>query len=241
MNSEEVQIIYEDEFILAVNKPAGLVVHSDGRTDEKTLSDWVIENRKDMVSVGEPFTLPNGETIERPGVVHRIDRDTSGVIVLAKTDDSFEFLKQQFQNRTVEKKYNAFVYGKLKERSGIIDFPIGRSTSDFRLWVAGKNVRGVTREALTRYEVLKENEEASFLEVIPKTGRTHQIRVHMKAINHPVVCDARYAPKQLCILGFTRLALHARQISIIVPSGVGMTLEAPFPDDFLQALTELEA
>ena len=236
MESLEPTIIYEDDAILAINKPVGLVVHSDGRTDEFTVTDWVREKYPLMSAVGEPFMLKNGETINRFGIVHRIDRDTSGVLLLAKNQESFEVLKEQFQERTVIKQYNAFVYGTPKEVKGRIELPIGRSTRDFRLWTAGANVRGHTREAVTEYEVLLNNGEASFLAITPKTGRTHQIRVHLKALGHPVVCDKRYAPERSCILGFLRIALHARSILLRAPSGSTLTIEAPLPFDFENAL-----
>lgn len=235
----KVDIIYEDADMVAVNKPAGLVVHSDGRTKEETLVDWALQKWPEIVGVGESLTLQSGEVIERPGVVHRIDRETSGVLVLAKNQEAHAFLKEQFQGRMVSKLYNAFVYGTPKDKKGTVDLPIGRSTKDFRLWTAGENLRNNAREAVTEYKVVQEGEEASFLELRPQTGRTHQIRVHMKALGHPVVCDKRYAPKRACLLGFQRLALHARSISLSMPSGVSVTLEAPLPEDFEEALKQL--
>jgi len=236
-----IEIIYEDEAILALNKPAGLVVHSDGRTKEPSLVDWVSLNYPDILNVGEPQKLANGEMVKRPGVVHRLDRETSGVITLAKNNKAFDFLKKQFQDRSVSKLYNAFIYGNPKEKQGTIDIPIGRSQSDFRLWVADDRARGTLREAVTEYKVIKEGEDVSFIELRPKTGRTHQIRVHMKAINHPVVCDKRYAPKRPCVLGFERLALHSRSIELNTPKGILMTIEADLPSDFLDALEQLNS
>ncbi len=233
------EIIYEDDDVLAINKPSGLVVHSDGRTEERTLADWVLENRPLMRDVGEPLVLHGGKEVQRPGVVHRLDRETSGVIVLAKNADSFSFFKEQFQNRSVKKRYSAFVYGKLKEKKGTITLPIGKSCSDFRLFSAEYGARGEMREAVTEYEMLEEGKQASFLDVFPKTGRTHQIRVHFKALGHPIVCDSRYATKRPCILGFKRLALHAHSIAIKTPSGVLVTLEAPLPEEFVNGLKEL--
>lgn len=237
--TKDITILYEDKDILAINKPAGLVVHSDGRTQEKTLTDWIISRYPDLLSVGEPQKLQNGAVVTRPGVVHRLDRETSGVVVLAKNQTSFESLKKQFQEHTVKKVYSAFVYGCIKQKQGIIDIPIGRSKSDFRLWLADARARGHQREAITEYQVLEEGVNASFIEVLPKTGRTHQIRVHMKAINHPVVCDKRYAPKRSCILGLNRLALHARLISVRTYSGSLVVIEAPLPEDFSRALKRL--
>ncbi len=236
---KNITILYEDEDILALNKPAGLMVHSDGRTKEETLADWVIFNYPDLRFVGETQKLQDGSELERPGIVHRLDRETSGVVVLAKNQVSFISLKKQFQKHTIKKTYSAFVYGHLKQKQGVVDLPIGRSRRDFRLWLADIHARGHQREAVTEYRVLEEVLGASFIELSPKTGRTHQIRVHMKAVSHPVVCDKRYAPKNPCILGFDRLALHARLISLNTPSGVIIVIEAPFPTDFLRALKML--
>ncbi len=223
----KIEILYEDENIVAINKPTGLVVHSDGRTNEPTVVDWILENYPEIKYVGE-----NMGGIERPGIVHRLDRDTSGVLIIAKNQESFEHLKEQFKERLVEKKYNAFVYGKLKEKEGIIDRPIGRSASDFRKKSAQRGAKGELREAITEYKVLNENDDVSFLEVKPKTGRTHQIRVHFKAIHHPIVCDSIYAPKGECLLGLNRLALHASSVSLDLIDGNKISIDTPLPEEF---------
>lgn len=258
----EIKILYEDEYILALDKPSGLLVHADGRTKEATLVDWINENYPDLKEVGEPQTLQNGEVIKRPGIVHRLDKDTSGVIIVTKTKESHEFLKEQFQNRKVEKIYNAVVVGKFlpDKTEGVIDKPIGRSASDFRKWSAEYGAKGELREAVTEYKVLaqsnntpalradpsyikrgkdkKEIEEFAYLEVKPKTGRTHQIRVHLKAISHPVVCDNLYGNNK-CVpekcLGFDRLALHAFSIKLRLPDNTQITIESPLPKEFEEA------
>src|SRR6185369_6890689 len=179
----EIPILYEDKDILAVNKPAGLVVHPDGKSKGPFLTDWVLEKYPKTKGVGEPIETKDYGVIERPGIVHRLDRDTSGVILIAKTKRGHEVLKEQFQNRTIIKKYLTFVYGEVKEQFGIINRPIGRSPSDFRKWSATRGARGELREAETWYTLIFYRSGYSFLEVEPKTGRTHQIRVHFKAIN----------------------------------------------------------
>jgi 23S rRNA pseudouridine1911/1915/1917 synthase len=236
----DIPIIYEDEHVIAVNKPTGLVVHSDGRTKEPTLADWVHEKYPHMRDVGEPLVLATGEHIARPGIVHRLDRDTSGVLVIAKDQPTFLFLKKQFQDRDTEKIYRAFVYGNMKEEKGVIDLPIGKSKKDFRQRLAGTHARGTLRSAITEYKVLERSTDAAYLEVYPKTGRTHQIRVHLKAIQHPVIHDTLYAPNRPGILGFERLALHALKISVALPSGARATFEAPLPPDFEQAAEKLK-
>jgi len=235
---KEIQIIYENKDIVAVNKPAGLVVHSDGRTKEPTLSDWVLEHYPETKNVGESIELSDGSEILKHGIVHRLDRETSGVILIAKNQDAFLFLKRQFQDRKIKKVYRAIVHGSFKEGRGTVDKPIGKSKKDFRRWaVAG--TRGILREAVTEYKALCGVKDFSYVEVYPKTGRTHQIRVHMKAIQHPVVCDRLYAPNKECELGMERVALHALSIDFFIRGGVEIKLEAPLPEDFKGALVKI--
>ena len=236
-------ILYEDNDILVINKPAGLVVHPDGRTKEPSVSEWFAAHYPDSKDVGESIpartTLRSGgEVIERAGVVHRIDRDTSGILLLAKTKEGHQCLKEQFMNREVEKAYHAFVYGDVKDDRGMINLPITRSSGDFRKWSAQRGGRGEEREAITYFEVLKRSPDKSFtlVEAKPKTGRTHQIRVHFQAVHHPVVADHLYAPSKPKLLGFERLALHARKIAFKNLKGEKVTVEAPYPVDFKAAL-----
>lgn len=239
----EVPILYEDDEVLAVNKPAGLVVHPDGRTKEPTLAELLLEKYPGIRGVGETIPLTKGGVIEKWGIVHRIDRDTSGVLLIAKTNEAFQNLKSQFQERTIKKSYRTIAQGTFKETSGTIDKPIGRSTSDFRKWSAEYGARGDLREALTDYKVLGVGDaggvKLSYLEVNPHTGRTHQIRVHLKAVGHPILCDSLYAPKGPILLGFDRIALHAFSVVFRSLDGVEHRVLAPLPEDFKQALAEL--
>jgi len=230
-----ISIVYEDEDVLAVNKPSGLMTHPDGRNESRTLSDWAVEYSPEIRGVGEPLKLSNGSLIERHGIVHRLDRETSGIILLAKHQKAFEYLKIEFQERRIQKTYYAFVHGILPEPQGSITLPIGKSRSKFPLWSAERGARGMMRDAITAYRVIESSKEFSFVEVLPKTGRTHQIRVHFKAIQHPIVCDKLYAPKRPCALGFKRLALHALSLEFTLPSGVRVKLETAPPSDFLKA------
>jgi len=232
----KVKILFEDEDVLVINKPVGLVVHADGKTEELNLCDWILKNYPKLEDVGEPLVLKEGTEIKRPGIVHRLDRETSGVLIIAKNQKSFLFLKEQFKNRKIKKIYNSFVWGEMKEEKGEINRPIGRSRKDFRLWSAQRGTRGKLREAITEYKVLKKNKDFSFLEINLKTGRTHQIRVHMKAVNHPVVGDKLYAPKRDFALGFERVALHAFSVSFILPKGDEIEVKAQLSDDFQKAL-----
>lgn len=215
------------------------MVHPDGRSEEPTLSDWVLAHYPALKGVGEPLVLSSGEKIERHGIVHRIDRETSGALVLCKDQETFLYVKSLFQERHVTKVYNAFVWGAFKEKEGIVDLPIGRSRKDFRRRSARRDAKGIMREAQTRYRVLEENGVFSYLELKPETGRTHQIRVHMSAIDHPLVCDRLYAPKRPCKLGFARAALHARSIAFSLENGEKVFAEAPLPADFEEGLSRL--
>lgn len=237
-------IIFENNNLLIVNKPAGMLVHGDGKSTEATVADWILEHYPALRDVGEPMTVQGtGGTIVpviRPGIVHRLDKDTSGCLVIAKNQASFLQLKAQFQDHTIKKTYHAFVYGSVPKDAGRIDAPIGRSVNDFRRYTASRGKRGTVREAVTLYTTLGRfvvhSEPCSFMALSPLSGRTHQLRVHMQFLHHPIVSDSLYAPKKSPALGFTRQALHARSIALTDVDGAGITATAPYPDDFLQAL-----
>lgn len=229
-------IIYEDADLVVINKPSGVMTHPDGHTTEETVSDWFAKKYPASATVGETQRLPSGVEIMRPGIVHRLDRDTSGVLVLAKTQEAHAALKEAFQTHEAHKTYLAFIYGVPKERAGTIDFAIGRSRKDFRLRSAQPKAKGTMRDALTRYELLSDIGTHALVKAMPETGRTHQIRVHFKAIHHPIVCDTLYAPNHPCDLGFSRLGLHAYELDLPLPSGERRTFTAPIPDDLAPAI-----
>ena len=223
----DLAVLYEDADLVAVLKPAGVLTH-----------------RPSIGSVDTPHTGQKTETAEDwfkerypagAGYVHRLDRDTSGVLVFAKNETAYEFLRKAFRDRAVRKTYLAITHGAPKEKKGIIDFDIGRSRKDFRLRSAQPKAKGRLREALTRYEVLGEADGCALLMVSPETGRTHQIRVHLKAIHHPVVGDVLYAPKHSPALGTTRLALHAYELELPLPKGGSAHIVAPIPPDLAPA------
>lgn len=230
-----IPILYEDADVVVVSKPAGIMTHPDGRTTGETISDWFAAHYKQSCDVGESMQLASGETIARPGIVHRLDAATSGVLVLAKTQTAHTFLKHAFQTHDVKKTYIAFVYGVPKPLDGTIDFPIGRSRKDFRLRSAQPKARGTLRDASTRYEVVGDIGTHALVKVFPETGRTHQIRAHFKAIHHPVVCDALYAPNHPCELGFNRLGLHSYQLNLPLLSGGRKEITAALPKDLAAA------
>lgn len=242
----QIPIISETNQYLVINKPAGVAVHGDGKSDQYTVADWLLETYPEIKDVGEPMEL-YGKKVFRPGIVHRLDKDTSGCLLIAKDQDTYLFFKKQFQEHTIEKIYHAFVYGSIKETDIVIDKPIGRSRDSVRKWATGNQARGELRDAYTSVKVLKrigvQDEKGStekgtytFVECRPKTGRTHQIRVHLKSLNHPIICDTLYAEKREKALGFERLALHARTLRFVDTDGTEITVDAVYPADFENAV-----
>jgi 23S rRNA pseudouridine1911/1915/1917 synthase len=216
-------------------------VHSDGRKAELTLADWVAGQWPETIEVGEPARLSDGREIARPGIVHRLDRDTSGVMVIALNQKSFLWLKRQFQDRKVEKTYRAIVQGWFAETEAekIINLPIGRSKSDPRVRVASRKAASTLREAMTLFRVLETLGDYSFIEANPKTGRTHQLRAHFKAQQHPIICDRLYGTGDICPAGLGRQALHAFRLKLALPDGALREFEAPLPADMAGALESL--
>ncbi len=253
MKKESIKILYEDTHVVALYKPAGLMVHSDGRSKEKTVVDFVIKKYPKSTHVGEVFVFEEKgakKEIPRPGIVHRLDKDTSGVLLVCKTEEAFRKLKAQFKNHTIKKVYRALVWGHVKQDTGVIDAPIARSKSDFRARTVpnyfDEDARGQEREAVTRYKVLdrlflknkKESLPITYLELHPLTGRTHQIRVHCKSMRHPIVDDSLYGPEGKPVL-LGRTALHALRITFVSPKEGKREVECPLPLDFETALAKL--
>lgn len=240
------EIIFENDDLVVINKPDGIMVHENGHTDEPTIVDWLLKHAPQANGVGEMQASQQGKVLERSGVVHRLDKETSGVLVLAKHQEAFVHLKAQFHDRLAKKEYRAFVYGAMKEQWGTINRPIGRSAKDFRLRSAQHGARGALRESVTHWERLASgiyNEETfSSLRLTPETGRTHQIRVHLQAIGRPVVGDMLYAKSEMkssSNLGFTRLALHAHALELELPDGVKQRFVAPLPTAFEEAAARI--
>jgi len=234
------EIIYEDEDILVISKPYGLLVHEDWTPSESpTVVEWFLDRVPQAHGIGEVTTKPDGSPLERSGVVHRLDRETSGVMVLAKTAEAHAHLKAQFHDRLVKKEYRAFVYGRLHDRWGTINRPIGRNPKDFKKRSAEHGAKGTLREALTYFERIGvgeyEGEAFSYVKLLPKTGRTHQLRVHLKAVDRPIVCDVLYADKKMPLsnnLGLNRLALHAHVLELSMLNGEKERFIATIPPEF---------
>lgn len=231
----DLSIIYQDNDIVVINKPAGVSVHKGIAEKGETIADWLAEKFPEIKKVGDEPEL-------RPGIVHRLDKDTSGVLIVARNQKSFESLKSLFKNKKIVKKYLALVEGNLKNEKGVIDLPIGRSKSDFRKKIAlSENLPDIAcREAVTEYQVLEKFPNYTLVEIYPKTGRTHQIRVHFKAIGYPIVCDSLYGGKRMtCPHGLKRHFLHANFLEFNLPSGSRVKLEADLPEDLAEVLERL--
>ncbi|MBI3990797.1 MAG: RluA family pseudouridine synthase [Candidatus Omnitrophica bacterium] len=219
------QILYEDSDIVVVNKPAGLVVHPGAGNPSGTLANALLYHCGVLAQSGSPL---------RPGIVHRLDKDTSGVMVAAKTDSAYLNLVGQFKNRKVEKVYFALVKGIVPLESGKIDVPVGRHTRD-RKKMSVATYSG--KPAFTTYQVKRKFENATLLELKLKTGRTHQIRVHLSYLGYPLLGDAKYGNREK----YKRHALHAGSLSFRHPStGEVMTFTAPLPDDLAILIDKLQ-
>ncbi|MBQ1826531.1 MAG: RluA family pseudouridine synthase [Erysipelotrichaceae bacterium] len=222
----DLDIRYEDQDIIVINKPKGLIVHPSASTTEHTLVEGVLYHCHDLSGI-------NG--IMRPGVVHRIDKDTTGLIVMAKNDEAHKFLSEQLADKTMNRKYYALVNGVIPHDQGTIDAPIGRNPVDRqKMAVTDKN----GKEAITRFFVLQRFKNHTLIRCELYTGRTHQIRVHMEYIGYPVVNDPKYAPRKL--RGDGQL-LHAYSLTFIHPrTKERMTIECERPQNFEDYLKKLQ-
>lgn len=247
VGSSEPVVLHETESVLVINKPVSWLVHEDGYSKVPTVVDWALKHAPEMSGVGEKTYAQDGKELNRSGVVHRLDRETSGVLVLAKTEDVYAWLKQHFKNRTIFKEYRAFVYGRIHDRWGTINRPIGRSQKDSRIRSAMPGAKSSLREAITDFERIGigeyEGEAFSYIKLMPKTGRTHQLRAHLRALDRPIVGDKLYADykmKDSNNLGFERLALHAHILEWELPSGNKERFIAPLPHIFELAAEKIE-
>lgn len=234
------QIVYEDGDIIVINKPAGLITHQKNITDKQpSVVDWVIENYPDLKNVGEPF-IASGAEVPRAGIVHRLDKETSGLLLIAKNETTFGYMKKQFQNHTIHKHYYALVFGRPKESSGVINAPLGRIGMKRTTQMTGKKLID-GKDSVTKYKTAKNFIKFTLLDVSPKTGRTHQIRVHLKSINCPIAGDTVYMPKGWQQpKGLTRLFLHAYKLEFTAPNGEALTIEADLPKDLQNVLSALQ-
>ncbi len=238
--SRPLSILYEDRDLVVIDKPAGLSVHPGAGTGRQgTLVNALLHHCRDLSGVGG---------IERPGIVHRLDRETTGVLVVAKNDAAHRSLAAQFKSRAVRKVYEALVWGRPRAPEGIVDAPIGRHPSAR----VKMTVRVGGRAARTRYRLVARLGPVSLIELHPETGRTHQLRVHMKWLHHPIVGDRVYGGARAAevreprarraLLGYAGLALHARRLGFMHPgTGAWREFEAPRPENLEELIETLHA
>lgn len=233
------KIIYAHDDFAVINKPPGISMHGGNRIAGPTLADYLMRQFPEIKKVGD-------DPLMRPGMVHRLDKDTSGVMIIARTQSAFEHLKHLFKSRRVEKTYLALVVGRISKKRGTIALKIGRlikkpalrGTEPFDAAHGRPRIKN-EREARTEYRVLEYLPGFTLLAMMPKTGRTHQIRVHCAALGNPVAGDRIYGKKIAPPAGLHRQFLHAASISFSYPEGRRWRFEASLPDDLAKVLTAL--
>ncbi|MFK4791915.1 RluA family pseudouridine synthase [Sphingobium sp. ZW T5_29] len=229
-------IVYEDADLIVIDKPAGMVVHPAVGNLDGTLVNALLHHCRDSLSgIGG---------VARPGIVHRIDKDTSGLLVVAKSDKAHEGLAHQFSTHNIDRLYSAIVYGIPNPAAGIVDTWIGRSNSDRKKMAVHPDGRG--KRAVTHYRVIDRMRGAALIECRLQTGRTHQVRVHLTHLGHPLIGDPVYGRERkgfksiLETLGFKRQALHAKRLGFIHPvSGEKLSFDSALPTDMQELLSEL--
>lgn len=229
------KIIYKDKNLLVIDKPAGIVVFSEKKNNEKTLIDYLLKKFPELKNIGKP---------PRYGVIHRLDKDTSGILLIAKNNQALSFFQKQFKQRKVEKKYLALVIGTTKESEGTIKTLIGRSGGGIKqrayLAAGPESKKSGPRLAETRWKVVKQYKNYTLVEAFPKTGRKHQIRVHLAYLGHPIAGDKLYCfknqprPKNL-----KRQFLHAKSLKIKMLDGKQKEFTSTLPQELKQILKTL--
>ncbi|MAF20863.1 MAG: RNA pseudouridine synthase [Parcubacteria group bacterium] len=224
------KIIYQDNDIIIINKPAGLTIHPTKPEQNNTLVDQLIKHYPAIKKIGDDPL--------RPGIVHRLDKDTSGLIIIAKSNKAFNYLKKQFQARKVIKKYMALVHGKVKDNQGTITKSISFSKKDYKKRSALLDEK--SKSAWTEYKIVKRFDNYTLLEVYLKTGRTHQIRIHLKSIGHPIVGDKQYKFKrQKTPQGLSRQFLHAQYLKFRKSDGKIAEFKSELPEDLKNILLKI--
>lgn len=224
-------IIFENEYFLIINKPSGLVVHPFDHSTEETLLDFLHKHIPSSFDIKNGKRLLDGRTIALGGIVHKLDRDTSGVMVVAKNEKTFTELQKEFKEHTIEKVYEAFVEGIVQEDTFTIDGPLGRNKKEYKQSVNPSNPRGELRNAITHVHVLKRTDDTTLVELSPKTGRTHQLRAHMAHIGHPIIGDKAYGST----IESSRIMLHAKTLSFtLFDKNYDFEVESPFTKELMK-------
>jgi len=224
IHSTPCALVYECSDYLVVEKPEGIVVHHDAKHASGTLVDWVLARYPEIALVGDR---------KRPGIVHRLDKEVSGLIVVARTKAFYDCIRKQFEDREIKKEYIALVHGRVMNHSGVIEFNIARSKQKEKyvgLIVHSDDLDA--KDAITHYEVIRANHHYSLLKLFPKTGRTHQLRVHMRTFGHPIAGDTLYALQKFRRLNqkFNRVCLHARSLAFTNMNGESVLYRSEVPD-----------
>ena len=236
----DIKILFEDNQLMVIDKPAGVTVNRADTVGEKTVQDWAEEK---MTNDELRMTNDHSTFLFRSGIVHRLDKETSGCLIIAKTEAAFIELQRQFKAREVKKEYLALVHGRVEPKQGTIRVPLARSRLDRQKFAVSPE----GKQAETSYTVHSvfsiQNSEFSLLRLFPKTGRTHQIRVHLKYFGHPIVADEKYAGEKRAKLDRTwcpRLFLHAAKITFFHPlTKKELTVESALPEDLKETLPKL--
>lgn len=223
----DIPVIFEDQNIIIINKPSGIVVHPFDYSTELTLVDFLHEKYPEIFNIENNVKLQDGRTIALGGIVHKLDRDTSGVLVIAKTQKVFDELKEQFRNHKTKKTYIALVEGIVEQNKFTIDAPLGRGKKDYKQSTNPINPRGELRDAVTDVEVISRSSNMTVVKLYPKTGRTHQLRAHMSSIGHPIVGDKAYGSK----IESERIMLHAEELTFST-DGEERSFEVDVPGEF---------
>jgi 23S rRNA pseudouridine1911/1915/1917 synthase len=232
----KLNLIHSDENIIVLNKPAGIQVHPDNNEKENTLVNALISKFPEIKDVHDDSL----GAFLRPGIVHRLDKDTSGIIVIARNKKSFDELKNLFKERKIKKKYLALVYGQVKDKKGIITKPIARAGSYKKQVIAGFKTKTKIRGAVTQYKLVKRFDNYSLLEAHPLTGRMHQLRIHFFSIGHPIVGDKIYRIKSMKNKDSSaRQLLHAKEINFTL-FGEKFKFSVPLPEDFNSFLKNID-
>lgn len=226
----KLKTLYNNHGLLIIDKPAGLSVHAGAGVKGDSLADNLLYTFKDIRVVGEEG---------RAGIVHRLDKDTSGVILIALTQDMYEHLKDAFAERKVKKEYIALVFGHIPDQHGFIDTPIGKSKTDFRKYTTKNMI--LAKKSLTEYSVLEYLDDYTLIRVRLHTGRTHQIRVHFSSLGHPLVADTLYGKKKQPLKELKRQFLHAKKIEVQLPDGTWIEAESELAGDLREVLNKLNS
>jgi 23S rRNA pseudouridine1911/1915/1917 synthase len=232
---EQIVIIDEQTDYLVINKPAGLIIHEAASLQEATLVDWLIAKYPEVIGVGEDSM--------RPGIVHRIDKDVSGLLIVARTEKGFKHFKRLFKSRTLKKIYTAITHDVIVRDNGVIDFPIERSAAGYKMAAKPKSLEE-GKPAETHFTVLKRFLHFTLAEILIKTGRTHQIRAHLAAYGNPIVGDNLYGTHTCKIanrkLATKRIYLMASKLEFKDPDGEKKSYELPLPEEFNLLMSQLK-